>query len=147
MKKYVFRILTFLIVLMVCGTFYMNSQNPNSIESLLDMILQYLNEVSDSVIANTEDIVNSIRYYSYCDIEKLIEENAVVVGFILCSIIVVWGTWDVNRKYPKEIRDKKKGYLVPVVCIGVVFWFCSLTEEYESLRHFHTLFEILRYVR
>ena len=125
----------------------MNDNVINSIKELLEMIKQYAINIYDDSQAKMEIIINSMFNDSYWKIETLIEDNVKIIGFVLCSLICVIGTWSVNRNYPKEIRDKPKEYIVPVIGIGFTFLFICMTEEEPSLKHIHSVFELLRYIR
>lgn len=125
----------------------MNEDVINSIRVLLEMIKQYAINAYNSFQSKMETIVNSMICDGCFNIETLIEEHASFLGFVLCSLIGIIGTWSVNRKYPKEIRDKTKEYITPVIGIGFAFLIFHMTEAEPSLKHIHSVFELLRYVR
>lgn len=125
----------------------MTDNGINSIIELFEMAKQYAINIYDDSLAKMEIIINSMIYEGYWSIETLIEDNAMIIGFVFCSLIAIIGTWSVNRKYPKEIRDKTKGYITLVIGIGFAFLIFYMTEEEPSLKHIHSVFELLRYVR
>lgn len=98
------------------------------------MMLERFYDFEEYLRAKVVTFVDSFPSLKEWNLDSLANDHPIAIGCVLICAITFFGNWLLNRKYPKEIRDKKKDYIIPIVTLIFTFALIGLSETFWPIR-------------
>ena len=97
-------------------------------------MFQHLNDFDEYFRTKVEAFVDSFHSLKDWSLDSIANEHPIAIGCVLICAITFFVNWLLNRNYPKEIRDKKKDYIMPIVTLIITFALIGLSEIFWPLK-------------
>lgn len=103
-------------------------------------MFQHLNDFDEYFRTKVEAFVDSFHSLKDWSLDSIANEHPLAIACVLICIIVLFGNWMLNKKYPEEIRDKKNDYIIPIAALIFSCALIGLSEIFWPLKSaFHAL--------